>query len=65
MRQKPWPNGIAAERSRPMLRVDEDLLLDGARSDGAFPSFGQVFDVNVQVHRRPMALVATNVLRSR
>jgi hypothetical protein len=49
---------VAAERRRSMPGVREDLLFDGAGSNGALAGFGQVSDVDVQVHRRPVPFVA-------
>ena len=55
---------VTAEPTDPfMLGVLEDLLYDSARPNSAFPRLGQVFNVNIQVHRCPVPLVATKVPR--
>ena len=47
---------IAAKRSRPMLGVLEKLLALGTKRLNALKGRAQVFNMEVEVHRSPVAL---------
>src|SRR6267142_1537454 len=62
MRSKPLPNGSAIFAIRPYSRILMSRIKRGAQGNQLSDHLVQIFHDEVEVNRRPMALVASNGL---